>query len=111
MTPKLRLLAQRLGAGVRGHPLVQSEVLMVLSWNCVLVYILRDTGIRGRVTSGRLEFEAGKGLSVYDNCGPLNEYISGARLRSWRVFYHGTPLPAWSQVMPEDAELLAREAF
>lgn len=84
---------------------------MVLSWNCILVYVLRDSGVRGHLTSGRIEFEAGKGLTVYGNSGLLNEYISGVKLRSWRVFCQGKPLPAWSQVMPEDADRLAREAF
>lgn len=86
---KLRLWAQRLGAGVCGHPPVQSKVLMVLSWNCVLVYVLRETGVRGRLTSGRIELEASKGLRVYSSGGSLNEYISGARLRSCRVFLPG----------------------
>jgi hypothetical protein len=84
---------------------------MIPSWNCVLVYVLRDSGVRGRLTSGRIEFEAGKGVSIYGNSGLLNAYISGVRLRSWKVFCQGTALPAWSQVMAEDAERLATDVF
>ena len=55
--------------------------------------MLRHGGVRGRLTSGRVAFDEGKGLTVYDPFGGLNEYISGARMRSWRVFREGCSIP------------------
>ena len=82
---------------------------MVLSSDCVVVFVLRDSGVRGSLASGRIEPLPDMTLNIYNSHGVLNEYISGARLRSWRVFSHGTPLPDWSHVMPEDAEALAKQ--
>jgi len=50
-----------------------------VSNNCVLVYVLRHSGVRGCLTSGKIEFDEGKGLRVYNAFGTLNEYILGVR--------------------------------
>jgi hypothetical protein len=83
---------------------------VILSSDCVLVYVLRHSGVAGRLTSGKIELEEGKGLMVYDSFGVLNEYVSGDRLRSWSVFDRGIPIPEWSQVAPEDARLVGEKA-
>ncbi len=80
---------------------------MTLSSDLVLVYVLLRSGVRGLLTSGRIERRESGELEVYDKFGELNEYISGARLRSWRFFSEGFPVPEWSRVSPEDAQLLA----
>jgi hypothetical protein len=79
---------------------------MVLSDDCVLLYVLQN-GVRGRVTSGRAELDELQGVIVYDRFGTLNEYISGDRLRSWTVIRNGISVPRWNHVMPEDAAHLA----
>jgi hypothetical protein len=84
---------------------------MVLSLDCVLVYVLGGSGVKGRLTSGRIELDEREGLRVYGDSGSLNHYISGARLRSWRVFCKGTPLAGWDHVMPVDADRLASDTF
>jgi hypothetical protein len=76
---------------------------MTLSIDCVLLYVLRGSGVLGRLTSGRIECHEGEGIRVYDRFDCLNDYVSGARLRSWSVFCSGCPIPEWSHVMPEDA--------
>jgi hypothetical protein len=83
-----------------------AEEFMVLSCDCVLLYVLHS-GVRGRVTSGKAELDEREGVIVYDRFGTLNEYISGDRLRSWTVIRGGTPVPGWSNIMPEDAARLA----
>src|SRR6516165_2646787 len=47
--------------------------------NCVLAYVLRHSGVRECLTSGKIEFDEGKGLRVYSAFGTLNEYILGVR--------------------------------
>ena len=79
---------------------------MTLSLDCVLIYILRHSGVVGRLASGRIEICDAEGLRVYDGIGRLNEYLSGDRLRSWRVIRYGSAVPDWSHVMPEDLPLL-----
>ncbi len=82
---------------------------MTLSTDCILCYILRESGVFGRLTSGRIERQ-GEGLSVYDPFGNVNEYVSGSRLRSWSVFRAGFFILEWSHILPEDAKrLLARQ--
>ena len=79
---------------------------MTLSSTCVLYYALRESGVRGYLTEGRVELHERDGLIVYDRFGTLNEYLSGARLRSWSVIRDGVPVPGWSHIMPEDAARL-----
>jgi hypothetical protein len=80
---------------------------MTLSDDCVLFFVLRQSGVVGHLTSGRVEQE-GEGLAVYDYFGNLNEYISGTRMRSWCVVRARRHVPEWSQIMPEDVPLLPR---
>ncbi len=78
---------------------------MILSTDYVLSYVLRDSGVLGRLTSGRIEKE-NDGLRVYNTFGEVNEYVSGFKLRSWRVCRAGIAIPDWSHVSPEDSERL-----
>ena len=82
------------------------EGTLILSTDCILVFVLRESGVRGQLTSGRIERREDETLSVYNDSGVMNEYISGARMRSWAVFRRGVPLADWSHVMPEDDRLL-----
>lgn len=77
---------------------------MNLSRQWVLVFILRDSGCAGRLEHGRIERHPIAGLNVYDAKDALNEYISGARMRSWCVFGpDGTPATGWCHIHPDDA--------
>jgi len=75
---------------------------MTLSSNCILYYALRESGVRGHLTEGKVSLHERDGLIVYDRFGTLNEYLSGERLRSWTVIRDGVPVPGWSHIMPED---------
>jgi hypothetical protein len=76
---------------------------MVLSESTVLVYILAESGVRGRLTSGRIERAAAGTLDVFDPRGSRIDYLSGQRLRSWWVIdSRGQPLGGWTEVLPED---------
>lgn len=75
-----------------------------LSLNLVMAYILRHSGVAGRLKRGYVE-RAGPGtLNVYyEGNGDLIEYFSGTNIRSWCVFGpYGQPLEGWSNVLPED---------
>ncbi len=82
---------------------------MTLSSNCILVYVLRGSGVRGRATEGRVVLDEREGLRVYDKFGMLNEYLSGERLRSWSLIHDGVPVPGWSHILPEDALRLTEQ--
>lgn len=79
---------------------------MILSSNCILFYVLRESGVQGRLTEGKVALDERDGVIVYDRFGTQNEYISGDRLRSWSVIRNGVPVPGWSHIMPEDATRL-----
>lgn len=79
---------------------------MILSSDCILFYVLHRSGIRGRLTEGKVALDERDGIIVYDRFGTRNEYISGERLRSWSVIRNGVPVPGWSHIMPEDAASL-----
>ena len=79
---------------------------MTLSSNCILFYVLRESGVGGHLTEGKLALHERDGLVVYDKFGTLNEYISRDRLRSWSVICDGVPVLGWSHIMPEDATRL-----
>jgi hypothetical protein len=82
---------------------------LYLSNNCVLVYPLGHSGVCGRPTPGRIELDEAKALRVYGAFGALNEYISGARMKSRGLFSEGFAIPVWSHVMAEDTQQLAKE--
>lgn len=76
---------------------------MHLSYEKILVFVLHS-GCVGRLTSGRIEHEESTGLRVYSPYpATLNEYISGANLRSWLVAgADGQPIGGWASILPED---------
>ena len=76
---------------------------IILSDEIVLIYVLRQSGLQGRLTSGRIE-RCGSGmLNIFDRYGSWLEYFSGDRLRSWCIFgVNGTPMDGWRRVRPED---------
>jgi hypothetical protein len=71
-----------------------------LSITNVLVFFLRRSGVMGKLTSGRIEWDGSAGLKVYS--GPMaeiNDYISGDNLRSWCILgADGNPKPGWQQI-------------
>jgi hypothetical protein len=78
---------------------------LLLSNECFLVYILRDSGVRGHTTSGIVERISTNRINVYDSHGALLEYFSGDALRSWCVVdLKDKPVDAWLHIAPEDAE-------
>jgi hypothetical protein len=77
--------------------------MMVLSDEAVLVYILAETGVRGRLTAGRIERTTSGTLDVFDARGMWFEYLSQRRLRSWCVVgSDGAPIDGWREILPED---------
>ena len=75
---------------------------MVLSESAVLVYILKESGVRGHLTSGRIERRPGA-FDVFDARGYRIDYLSGKRIRSWCVVdAHGQPVDGWREILPED---------
>ena len=76
---------------------------MQLSYDRILVFMLRS-GCVGRLTSGRIERSESMSLNVYSPYpNTIDEYISGANLRSWCVVEaDGKPIDAWFSILPED---------
>lgn len=75
---------------------------MVLSESVVLVYVLKESGVRGHLTAGRIE-RRGRTLDVFNARGERVEYLSGQRIRSWCVVdVRGQPLDGWQDMRPED---------
>jgi hypothetical protein len=98
---------------LRARPVLRADVQiainMNLSFNCVLIYVLRHSGCVGRLLEGRVERHSASGLSVYDARGTLNEYISGSRMRSWCVCgERGTPIHGWCDIQPDDAAAIEK---
>ena len=76
---------------------------MVLSDEVSLVYVLAETGVRGKLTSGSIERNPSGGLDVFDPHGEKFEYLSGERLKSWCVVGpEGKPINGWREILPED---------
>jgi hypothetical protein len=76
---------------------------MVLSDEAVLVYVLAESGVKGRLTAGRIERDPSGLLTVFDAQGTWFEYLSGKRLRSWYVIGpDGKPLDGWREILPMD---------
>ena len=76
---------------------------MLLSDEAVLVYVLAETGVRGHLTSGRIERHPSGKLHVFDVRGDCFEYLSGERLRSWCVLGpQGQTIDGWREILPED---------
>jgi hypothetical protein len=78
---------------------------MVLSRDLTLVYVLRPSGLVGRLASGRVARRQAGELLVYDAYGRIIEYLSepGGKVRSWCLLGPtGRPLDGWSQVLEPD---------
>jgi hypothetical protein len=69
-----------------------------------MIYILRETSVRGCLRHGRIEREGPTRLNVYDErTGELVDYFSGDRLRSWCIFGpDADPIEGWQHILPED---------
>lgn len=77
--------------------------VMALSDNAVLVYILAESGVRGRLNSGWIERGPDGTLNVYDARRTRFDYLSGSRLRSWCVVDRtGHPIDGWREILLED---------
>jgi len=78
---------------------------MALSHDLALVYVLRQSGCVGRLSSGRVSRHGATGLNVYDAYGRVIEYLSGntSRVRSWcLVEPSGNLVQGWHSVSIED---------
>jgi hypothetical protein len=76
---------------------------MVLSDDAALVYILAESGVRGRLTSGHIERNPAGTLDVFDALRERIDYLSGNRMRSWcLVGPDGKPVDGWREILPED---------
>jgi hypothetical protein len=76
---------------------------MVLSDEVCVVYVLAETGVRGKLTSGRVERNTSGELDVFDPQGNKFEYLSRGRLRSWCVVGpNGEPVDGWRNILAED---------
>jgi len=78
---------------------------LVLSSGLSLVYVLRPSGLVGRLSSGRVSRNGSEGLVVYDPYGRIIEYLSepGGKVRSWCVLGPaGKPVNGWSEVLEQD---------
>jgi hypothetical protein len=73
----------------------------------MLVFVLRQSGVMGKLTAGRIEKVGSAGLNVYSGpLGEMNDYISGDNLRSWCVLgADGIPLPDWEVIEDNDRPL------
>lgn len=81
-----------------------------LSFDCVFVYILRQSDVLGRLTSGSVQWD-GATLAVHDTYEYPLEYFSGDRLKSWAVFRSGALLGQYSRFDPEDLNRLQTRSF
>ena len=80
------------------------EVLLLLSHDATLVYVLDPSGLVGRLAAGRVS-RNGSGLVVYDSYGRVIEYLSepGGKVRSWCLLGPtGKPIDGWSYVQDQD---------
>jgi len=74
-----------------------------LSSERILVYVLASSGVRGKLTTGRIERNADEGLDVFDAQGDRIDYLSGGRIRSWCVVdVLGKRVDGYGEILPED---------
>src|SRR5579862_9454035 len=81
------------------------EVLLVLSPDLTLIYVLHPSGLVGRLASGRVSRHDAGELVVYDAYGRIIEYLSepGGKVRSWCLLGSaGKPVDGWSKVLDQD---------
>lgn len=80
-------------------------MFLVLSPDSTLVYVLRPSGLVGRLAAGRVSRNGADGLVVYDSYGRVIEYLSepGGKVRSWCLLGPaGKPVDGWSKVLEQD---------
>jgi len=80
-------------------------VSLALSPDLVFVYVLRPSGLVGRLASGRVSRNGADELLVYDSYGRIIDYLSesGGKVRSWCLLGPmGKPVDGWSQVLEHD---------
>lgn len=83
--------------------------MLALSHDNTLVYVLAESGVRGHLTSGRIERDPADGLIVFDTQGTRFDYLSGKRLRSWCVVDAlGRPVDGWREILAEDLPKILR---
>ncbi len=85
---------------------------MVLSHELTLVYVLRPSGLVGRLASGRVARDGSDGLSVYDRYGRIIEYLSGpeGNIRSWCLMGpEGKPVDGWFAAQEEDLSRMVQD--
>ncbi len=88
-----------------------SKPSVVLTEHLFLDYVLRNSGVHGRMLSGRFERERGNRINVYGEHGKWLEYFSGDALRSWCILTDaGTPYDGWNSIHTIDVELFAAVA-
>jgi len=76
---------------------------MILSESAVLVYVLKTSGVRGHLMSGRIERRGPGALDVFNARGDPLEYLSGKRIRSWCIVdARGQALDGWQEILQED---------
>jgi hypothetical protein len=78
---------------------------MPLSPELMLIYVLRPSGVVGRLASGRVSRHKTGELVVYDSYGRIIEYLSdpGGKVRSWCLLGPvGKPVDGWSEVLHQD---------
>ena len=88
---------------------LENRVELRLSSDLILVYVLRRSGLVGRLSSGRVQRNGG--LIVFDRYGRRIEYLSlpGENVRSWSVITPGgAPVDGWCDVQDEDRDVLLR---
>ncbi len=84
---------------------------IALSFETSLEYVLRESGVHGRLTVGRVERIGREQLNVYDEHGALLDYLSGTALRTWCVIdVRGVPLEGWSVIQPLDRGQVGSQA-
>jgi len=75
---------------------------IALSIEKSLVYVLRENGCRGHLTSGEVERTGVSTIRIYGRNGEPFDYISDG-LRTWCVIDAcGIPVLGWSSIEPAD---------
>jgi hypothetical protein len=69
---------------------------ILLSPEIALIYIARKSGVRGRLTEGRVERSNVSEIAVFDKHGLPFDYLSGSALKAWCIVdSSGRPPPGW----------------
>ena len=91
------------GRGI--SPRMSASDSVVLSNGFVMIFVLRNSGCRGRISAGRVERTGSGELNCYDQYGILDAYFSGTNIRSWCVLGpDGQAVDGWCKVTPGDSQ-------